>query len=107
MLNGTPWLRIPVGKLHNDRYVPLHPNVARLLTDWTAANPPVAGRRLHRDGAHIDRHQVGRIVRKIGRHAGLAHVHPHQLRHTLATQAINRGMRLEAIATMLGLAACE
>ena len=36
------------------------------------------------------------------RDAGLGHVHPHQLRHTLATQAINRGMRLEAIATMLG-----
>ncbi len=102
VLNGTPWLRIPVGKLHNDRYVPLHPNAARLLTDWTEANPPLAGRLLHRDGAHIDRHQIGRIVRKIGRRAGLGHVHPHQLRHTLATQAINRGMRLEAIATMLG-----
>jgi hypothetical protein len=30
------------------------------------------------------------------------HIHPHQLRHTLATQAINRGMSLEAIAAMLG-----
>ena len=29
-------------------------------------------------------------------------MHPHQLRHTLATQAINRGMTLEAIAAMLG-----
>jgi hypothetical protein len=29
-------------------------------------------------------------------------VHPHRLRHTLATQAINRGMRLEAIAPLLG-----
>ena len=29
-------------------------------------------------------------------------MHPHQLRHTLATQAINRGMRLEAIAALLG-----
>jgi hypothetical protein len=29
-------------------------------------------------------------------------MHPHQLRHTLATQAINRGMSLEAIAAMLG-----
>ncbi len=27
---------------------------------------------------------------------------PHQLRHTLATQAINRGMSLEAIAALLG-----
>src|SRR4029077_13713355 len=30
------------------------------------------------------------------------HVHPHQLRHTLATQAINHGMSLEAIAALLG-----
>jgi len=28
-------------------------------------------------------------------------MHPHRLRHTLATQAINRGMSLEAIASML------
>jgi len=34
--------------------------------------------------------------------AGLPHIHPHQLRHTLATQAINRGMSLEAIAALLG-----
>ena len=102
VLNGTPWLRVPVGKLHKDRYVPLHPNAARLLTDWTVGHPPLDGRLLHRGGQHLNRHQVSRIVRKIGRRAGLGHVHPHQLRHTLATQAINRGMRLEAIATMLG-----
>jgi hypothetical protein len=29
-------------------------------------------------------------------------LHSHQLGHTLATQAINRGMRLEAIAALLG-----
>ncbi len=29
-------------------------------------------------------------------------MHPHQLRHTLATQAINRGMSMEAIAALLG-----
>ena len=33
--------------------------------------------------------------------AGIGHVHTHQLRHTLATRAINRGMSLEAIAAML------
>ena len=32
------WLRIPVGKLRNDRYVPLHPDLVTLLGDWTAAN---------------------------------------------------------------------
>ena len=34
--------------------------------------------------------------------AGIGHVTAHQLRHTLATQAINRGMSLEAIAALLG-----
>ena len=34
--------------------------------------------------------------------AGIGHVTAHQLRHTLATQAINRGMSLDAIAALLG-----
>lgn len=101
-LNGAPWLRVPVGKLHNDRLVPLHPNAARLLVDWLADHPPVDRLLLHHHGQPLSRHQVTRIVRRIAASAGLGHVHPHQLRHTLATQAINRGMRLEAIATMLG-----
>jgi integrase len=28
------WLRIPVGKLHNDRYIPLHPQLKDMLDDW-------------------------------------------------------------------------
>jgi site-specific recombinase XerD len=100
-LNGAPWLRIPVGKLHNDRYIPMHPNATRLLTDWLLEHPPT-GRLLLHDGAVLDRHRVGRIVKRVAQAAGLDHVHPHQLRHTFATHAINRGMRLEAIATMLG-----
>jgi len=99
--HGGPWIRIPVGKLHNDRNIPLHPNAARLLAEWVADHPPVGGKLLH-DGQHLDRHRVGRIVARVATSAGLGHVHPHQLRHTLATQAINRGMRLESIATMLG-----
>ena len=102
VLNGAPWLRVPVGKLHNDRHIPLHPNAARLIAEWTADHPPAGGRLIHVDGQALDRHHVSRIVRRVARQAGLGHVHPHQLRHTLATQAINRGMRLESIATMLG-----
>ena len=45
----------------------------------------------------MDRHCVTRMINRAGRAAGLPHMHPHQLRHTLATQAINRGMSLEAI----------
>ncbi len=46
--------------------------------------------------------RVDRAVADCAAHAGLGHVTPHQLRHTLATQAINRGMSLEAIAALLG-----
>ena len=99
------WLRVPLGKLRNDRYVPLHPDLVDLLADWAATNHDHIRqhRRLIADHrGPIDRHQVGRIVGRVGRTAGIDHVHPHQLRHTLATQAINRGMRLEAIAALLG-----
>ncbi len=54
------------------------------------------------NGDSLDRHQVARMLRRVAKAAGIGHVHPHQLRHTLATQAINRGMSLEAIAVMLG-----
>ncbi len=98
------WLRIPLGKLRNDRYVPLHPQLVELLAQWTALNSEQIRRqrRLIADERGIlDRHLINRIVKRIGRRAGIK-VHPHQLRHTLATQAINRGMRLEAIAALLG-----
>ena len=98
------WLRIPLGKLRNDRYVPLHPQLVELLAAWTAANTESIRRHRRLIADHrgvLDRHLIHRIVRRVGRHAGVK-VHPHQLRHTLATQAINRGMRLEAIAALLG-----
>jgi len=98
------WLRIPLGKLRNDRYVPLHPQLVALLAAWTAANLDHI-RACHRLAADhrgpLNRYQIRRIVGRIGRSCGIS-VHPHQLRHTLATQAINRGMRLEAIAALLG-----
>ena len=33
-ISETFWLRIPVGKLHNDRYVPLHPMLVDLIDDY-------------------------------------------------------------------------
>jgi len=99
------WLRIPLGKLRNDRYVPLHPELVQLLAAWTAANLGHIRRHKRLITDHrgpLDRHVIGRIVHRVGRAAGVPGVHPHRLRHTLATQAINRGMRLEAIAALLG-----
>jgi site-specific recombinase XerD len=99
------WLRIPLGKLRNDRYVPLHPELVQLLAAWTAAHLEHIRRHKRLVADHrgpLDRYVIGRIVARVGRAAGVPGVHPHRLRHTLATQAINRGMRLEAIAALLG-----
>ncbi len=97
------WLRIPVGKLRNDRYVPLHPTLLPLLDAWRARHDDGdLELLLTNSGRPLNRHAVTRMVNRAGRRAGLGHLHPHQLRHTLATQAINRGMRLEAIAALLG-----
>ena len=30
------WLRVPLGKLRSDRYVPLHPDLVALTAEWTA-----------------------------------------------------------------------
>ena len=106
VLMGTAhWLRIPVGKLHNDRYIPLHPQLVELLADWTeTAGPDNHGLLLvnNRGGRPLNRFAVTRMVNRVAKAAGIDHVHPHQLRHTFATQAINRGMSLEALAALLG-----
>ena len=99
------WLRIPVGKLHNDRYIPLHPDLKTLLDDWTCNHRPKdlrSDRLLLERGRPITRLRVANALTRIANNAGIGHVTPHQLRHTLATQAINRGMSLEAIAALLG-----
>jgi integrase len=98
------WLRTPIGKLHTDRYIPLHPRVKTLLDQWTAHRGEQPNTRLMftDHGRPMPGSRVDRAVRNAAFAAGIGHVTPHQLRHTLATQAINRGMSLEAIAALLG-----
>jgi integrase len=103
LIGETHWLRIPVGKLHNDRYIPLHPQLVEMLAEWDQTpGAHASGFLLTNNGQPLNRHAVTRMLNRITKKAGLPHVHPHQLRHTVATQAINRGMSLEAIAALLG-----
>lgn len=102
-IGDAHWLRIPVGKLHNDRYVPLHPHLVELIATYQReVAPHVHGRLLSGQNGPLDRYAVQRWINAIAKRAGIGHVHPHRLRHTLATQAINRGMSIEAIAALLG-----
>jgi site-specific recombinase XerD len=103
-IGGAPWLHVPVGKLGEDRFLPLHPHVVTVIQTYRtkhvcAQNPLLLPRE---NGRPLDRHSVTRMINRAANAVGLPHIHPHQLRHTLATQAINRGMSLEAIAALLG-----
>ncbi|MDQ3569084.1 MAG: tyrosine-type recombinase/integrase [Actinomycetota bacterium] len=88
VIGDGQWLRVPLGKLHNDRYVPLHPHLVELLAtyrDTYGVHPH--GRLLSGEQGPLNRYAVQRWLTTIARRAGIGHVHPHQLRHTLATQA--------------------
>lgn len=103
-IGSAYWLRVPVGKMHTDRYVPLHPQLKALLDDWLQHRPEgLRSDLLFTDhGSPVNASRIEAAVRNAADRAGLGRVTPHQLRHTLATQAINRGMSLEAIAALLG-----
>ena len=103
VIGAFSWLRIPLGKLHNDRYIPLHPELARMIAEWTEAEGDHGlGLLLTNDGRPLNRTAVTRMLNRVTKKAGIEHVNAHRLRHTLATQAVNRGMSLEAIAALLG-----
>jgi hypothetical protein len=88
LIGAGPWLHVPAGKLREDRYLPLHPQLVTLIDAYRAAcvspdNPLLLPRE---NGRPPDRHTVTRMINRAGEAAGLPHIHPHQLRHTLATQ---------------------
>ncbi|MGH2721914.1 MAG: tyrosine-type recombinase/integrase [Actinomycetota bacterium] len=103
-IGSAYWLHVPVGKLRTDRYIPLHPQLKAMIDGWLADRP--ASLRspylFVEHGQRIGEGRVDRAVAKAAQVAGIGRCTPHQLRHTLATQAINRGMSLEAIAALLG-----
>jgi hypothetical protein len=104
IMDGEAWLRIPVGKLHNDRFIPLHPHLVELIAEYQASNGPFTpGRLLSGAEGPLNRYTVDSWVKSVARRAGITStVHPHRLRHTFATQAINRGMTIDVIAALLG-----
>jgi site-specific recombinase XerD len=103
IIGDAHWLRVPVGKLHHDRLIPLHPSLVDQLAAWRASvGPDDSGLLITNHGRPLNRYSVNRIIKRVGQRAGIDGMHAHRLRHTLATQAINRGMSLEAIAALLG-----
>lgn len=98
LIGASHWLHVPVGKLHDDRYLPLHPHLVTLIEGYRTRSVPADHRLLlpRENGRPLDRHTVTRMINKAAAAAGLNHIHPHQLRHTLATQAKMSGIAVDA-----------
>lgn len=98
-------LRIDQGKGHKDRVVYLsdtaHRALARYLAAWPAPSldAPLFYRAV---GEPLGYRWVEYRLRQLGDEAGVAHVTPHRLRHTLATRLINRGMPVTTLQKLLG-----
>ncbi len=77
-IGAAYWLRIPVGKLHNDRYIPLHPQLKTLLDEWLAHRPQgLRSNLLFLDqGRRITTARVDAALRKVAAAAGIGHVTP-------------------------------
>ena len=62
LIGNTHWLHVPVGKLHEDRYLPLHPRIVELVDAYRAAHVPDGHRLLlpRENGTPLDRHTVTR-----------------------------------------------
>lgn len=124
---GNPRLRLPVGKGHSERIVPLHPDAAAALRNMIdLARSRAAARRFDPS--------VGRLVEYVFvRHGklmsattlfddafqtvceatglvddnGIATISAHRLRHTLGTELAEGGARLQTIMAILGHKSAE
>ncbi len=114
------WLRVPLGKLNDERAVPLDDVALSAFAEWLAHRSPQRSLAHPRDDRPCDfifvergrRIGPGRIEQGLTRAVetcGLvgADGRPlrfvaHQLRHTWATELVNAGMSLRALMTLLG-----
>ena len=70
-IGAAPWLHVPVGKLGEDRYLPLHPHLVTLIDEYRAAFVDTANPLLlpNERGGPMDRHSVTRMINRAGRAA--------------------------------------
>lgn len=119
-LDGTPRLRIPMGKTATERVVPLHPEAATAIRNLQTLAQP--GRGFRDEVSGIETHQL--FVRRGRRlstsylfedalqlacnraglvdQAGRATITAHRFRHTVGTELVEGGARLHTVMKMLG-----
>ena len=118
--DGTPRLRIPLGKTYKERLVPLNEEAAaaiKVLQQLHRGRRGLPDERtgtitpylfMHRGGRFSARYLLDDALEKACEQAGLLAadgkptVWPHRFRHTLGTQLARRGARFQTIQKILG-----
>ena len=112
------WLKVPLGKLDSERMVPLDEETVVLVDRITAHRSPGrplphprTGRPveflLTHHGRRLSVNTLRDTLTRAATAAGLAHVTPHQLRHTYATALVNAGVSLQSLMALLGHVSAE
>jgi site-specific recombinase XerD len=110
-LGGSQWaLHVPLGKLHNERWVPLDED-ARMIFDriLALATPapheppnPSSPLLLMPNGKKVNYTRISKALKDAAKRAGCPPVRLHQLRHTYATVMLRAGISLTALKEILG-----
>lgn len=104
-----------LGKGSKERLVPLVGTAATALLSYLREGRPILAARgtgassadaaavfLNERGRRITRQSVYRIVERCGAQVGIAHLHPHTLRHSFATHMLSGGADLRVVQEILG-----
>jgi len=109
-LGPNQWaLHVPLGKLHNERWVPMdndaHSIFHRILPPTTpldSANPTSSFLLVHPNGKRVSYDRMRKALKNASLRVGCTPVRPHQLRHTFATAMLRAGMSLPTLKEILG-----
>ncbi|NTV42151.1 MAG: tyrosine-type recombinase/integrase [Syntrophobacteraceae bacterium] len=111
-LGGNQWaLHVPLGKLHNERWVPLDDEACKIfhrilslsrLPPIEAPNPPSPPLLLLPNGKKVSYHHMTNALKDAAKRARCTPARLHQLRHTYATVMLRAGISLTALKEILG-----
>jgi integrase/recombinase XerD len=94
-----------IGKGNKERVVFVNARAKVAIDNYLVIKPHSEGPilcGLHGVGTAMTSNGIQKMVKEIGKRAGVTHVHPHKFRRTAATLALKRGMSLNDVRRFLG-----
>ena len=107
-LGGDDWaLHVPLGKLHNERLVPVDDEARKVLDrilSMVGPSPSIdpASPLFTLNGRELSSQRIRKALKNASQRAQCQPVRPHQLRHTYATMMLRSGINLPALKEILG-----